>query len=195
MRWVKMGKSLSNYQAFINKKEDRFRLGLVDLLYISNFKGGNGAIHEHEEDLAKKLVPYSNLLVQISLQFGTLELAQLSNIQTAALIGLLENLPSYTSDAKTSIDGFKISYLSALYHAYFPNLIPILDRRVLIGTSIITKPNQLRNGQVIAIHKYFPELIMKMQLLSRSSGKSLRELDGLNFEKALPPWAKPKLKK
>ena len=86
---------------------------------------------------------------------------------------------------RTSIDGFKSSYASALLHFYFPNLIPILDRRVLQGIGIKIRTNT--QGQVVQIDQYYPQLIDAFYKdLTEGSGKTLRELDKEYFIKPIP---------
>lgn len=53
-RWYKLGISLNNYKNYISRKTTT-NLTLIDLLYISNFKGGNAAIHEEEYALNVRL--------------------------------------------------------------------------------------------------------------------------------------------
>ena len=45
--WNKSEISLLNYQRYILKKADKFRLGLIDLLYVSNFKGEKITINDN----------------------------------------------------------------------------------------------------------------------------------------------------
>ena len=46
--WTNAARSLKNYQQYIDRKRTKYELTLIDLLYISNFKGGNASIHEEE---------------------------------------------------------------------------------------------------------------------------------------------------
>ena len=62
------------------------------------------------------------------------------------------------------IDGFGVSYCSALFHFHFPKLIPVLDRRVLIGISIVAKAEQMTSeGQVRDIENHYTDLIEKLR--------------------------------
>jgi len=80
--------------------------------------------------------------------------------------------------------GFKCSYASALLHFYFPNLVPILDRRVLNGIGIKVKRN--KQGQVVNIERYYSALIdLFHSYLKYNPNKSLRDYDKENFVKPL----------
>tara|TARA_R110002167_G_scaffold134051_7_gene319389 strand:- start:8521 stop:8706 length:186 start_codon:yes stop_codon:yes gene_type:complete len=47
-QWQKSKYSFENYINYISRKKDKYHLSLLDLLYISNFKGGNATINEPE---------------------------------------------------------------------------------------------------------------------------------------------------
>ena len=49
----------------------------------------------------------------------------------------------------TKIDGIGVSYLSALLNAYFPNLIPILDRRMLINLKLVKRADLVESTKQI----------------------------------------------
>lgn len=139
-KWNKSLIGYDNYQIYIKQKRERFDLKLIDLLYISNFKGGNSTINEKEISVNQKLISYSILLKAIEDAFNLKELSQLSNEEIMELILKVNIICNLThKDTNTKIDGFSISYLSALLSSYFPNLLPILDRRVLINLNLVTK--------------------------------------------------------
>lgn len=174
---MKSNVSLINFQNHINRKNDRFALTLVDLLYVSNFKGGNSTINEDENLLSVKLNKYSARLRHIDLLFSNKILAELSAKEYVSLCQEIQHLLELCNNEECAIDGFKASYLSGLLHAYFPQLIPILDRRLLINLGIVSAHDLLDNGQVRSIEHFYPALLDKLRHLSRLEGKTLREID------------------
>ena len=85
----------------------------------------------------------------------------------------------------TKIDGFGHSYLSAVFNAYFPDLIPILDRRVLINLRLVRKTN-VRSGQILKIEDFYTPLIKKFAELSKKDkNKSFRDIDKKYFSMKL----------
>ena len=188
--WNKSEISLLNYQRYILKKADKFRLGLIDLLYVSNFKGGNATINVEETLLNEKLMHYSEVFRQIEKRFCARELRDLSMAELEELTALVKSVLLLTGKAETAIDGFKSSYLSALIHSYFPLLIPILDRRLLVNLGIVNESNIIYGGQVRKIEGFYEALITKIYQLSNATGSSVRSLDKKYFIIKLPDWAK-----
>jgi hypothetical protein len=188
-KWRKMGKSLKNYQSYISRKSAKYRLDLVDLLYISNFKGGNASIQEDESKVANLLEPYSIILKNIGDDFGDLSLSMLSDSQVSSLTNRLTEVCNLCLGRNTGIDGFKVSYFSALFHGYFPDLIPVLDRRILNGFRLIHEQDLNTLGQVKDIHLFYPRLVDQMRRLTKETGKSIRTLDGEYFATPFPHWA------
>ncbi|MEP7376535.1 MAG: hypothetical protein ABI675_24265 [Chitinophagaceae bacterium] len=179
-RWEKMNISLLNYQSVLRRKPSKFELGLVDLLFVSNFKGGNSSIHEHESVLNVKLKSYQDALKEIHALFSDKHLYELNDLEVDTLIELGLSLLKLCKNPETSIDGFKESYASALLHAYFPNLLPILDRRVLGGLKLINK-SDLRSGQVKDILRFYPSLIKQMHRETSLQNRPLRDIDRQYF--------------
>lgn len=176
--WNKAQFSFINYQNYVNSKENRFQLTLIDLLYISNFKGGNATIHEPEKDIEQKLISYSDKLIEIHNQFRDRSLGQLNGEEVQKLALMVECVCNLTDkSSKTKIDGFSVSYLSALLNAYFPNLIPILDRRLLINLDLIQKNDIQKSGQIKQIRKFYGPLINSFATLCSHHNLSVRELD------------------
>ena len=66
---------------------------------------------------------------------------------------------------------------------YFPTLIPILDRRVILGIGLVTSLDSA--GQISEIENYMEGLVIEMQRQLRLTRKSLRELDQFYFSKPL----------
>lgn len=187
-RWNSANLSFENYLKYIDKKSktDRLGLTLIDLLYISNFKGGNSSIHEDEDGVNLKLEKYSELLKKIDQQFNSKSLVDLSENDLNTLIQLVKNMFELTGSSETKIYGFSISFLSALICAHFPNLVPIIDRRVLNGFGM--KNLKLNSSQQVTNMKdLYSELIRGIQtLLKEVNGrKSLRELDYELFIKSM----------
>lgn len=183
-QWGKADVSYQNYIHYIERKPEKFELTLVDLHYIRNFKGGNASIHEKESLVNAKLKKYSEYLKVIHKEFGDKQLRDLSKEESELLKSKAQSFICLTLDNSTAIDGFKTSYASALLHFYFPNLIPILDRRVLNGVGIHVKKNN--QGQVINIKRHYPTLIDKFYIhLKANPTKSLRDYDKENFTKPI----------
>ncbi|KAF0133202.1 MAG: Uncharacterized protein FD145_1403 [Candidatus Saganbacteria bacterium] len=169
---------------YISNKNGEFDLTLIDLLFVKNFKGGNATINEKASIVNAKLKAYSNFLVGINREFGKKQLRDLTTEQLESIKTHAKTFLSLTTDENTSIDGLKSSYASALLHFYFPNLIPILDRRVLNGAKISVEKNS--QGQVIDIQKHYPELIDKFyKYLKVYPEKSLRDYDKECFIKSI----------
>lgn len=183
-QWKKKDVSYQNYIHYIKKKPKRFELTLIDLLYLRNFKGVNASIHEKENLVNAKLKKYSENLRIIHKEFGDRQLRGLSKEELRLLKSKAQSFICLTLHNSMAIDGFKTSYASALLHFHFPNLIPILDRRVLAGVGIDAKKDT--QGQVINIENYYPALIDKFYIhLKANPTKSLRDYDKENFTKRI----------
>lgn len=189
-RWNKMNISFQNYLYYVSNKKT-FKLTLIDLLYISNFKSGNSAIHEKEDIVNKKLENYSTYFEIIKQEFSGKYLSELNLEETEKLCNLIQEIILLTQ-SENAIDGFKVSYLSALLHAHFPNLIPILDRRILINLNLVNSKD-LSNSkpkQVKKIENFFVKLILELKQHQIELKMTLRELDRYYFIQELPKWAR-----
>jgi hypothetical protein len=186
-QWTKASISYLNYQEYIKKKgEDKFALTLIDLFYISNFKGGNATINENENMVLQKLKSYSSILSEIEKKFKNKKLSDLDIVELNQLIDLVNSICELTNKkTSTKIDGFSDSYLSALLSAYFPKLIPILDRRILINLNIVKNKDVNKQGQVKNIRSFYPELLLKIKELSILKNMEIREIDRELFIKKL----------
>ena len=174
--WDKSDISYKNYSDFISSKTDKFRLTFIDLLYVSNFKGGYATINEPEHIITNKLTAYGQIFEVINSKFQNKDLKYLTDIETTELISLADKLillTDYKSDNK--IDGFSVSFLTTLLHFYFSNLYPILDRRVLNGLKLITINNLDKQGQVKKLNTFYSKLILEFK--QKTEHKSIRELD------------------
>ena len=175
-QWKKSDISYTNYVNFISSKSDKFKLTLIDLLYVSNFKGGYATINEPEEIITEKLVVYGQLFKEINERFYNKNLNNLDDNEITELITFSEKLirlTDYKSEKK--IDGFSVTFLTALLHFYFPNLYPILDRRVLNGLKLITETDLDKQGQVKKLKDFYSKLILEFKKRTRT--QTIRELD------------------
>lgn len=184
-QWEKSAFSFKNYQDLINNKSERFKLSLVDLLYISNFKGGNSTINEDETTINKKLEDYTKVLIKIDKKFNGKSLQELAISEIEELINLITLICNLThKETSTKIDGFSVSYLSALLSSYFPTLIPILDRRVLINLNLVDSNNNSevdKYGQIKNIQRFYPPLVKKFAELCEEKKMSVRDIDKTVF--------------
>ena len=178
-RWDKSEISYQNYQEYIRNKADYFILTFIDLLYISNFKGGNATINERETVINQKLIQYSIGLKEIDKSFHGRKLSDLTDSDIENLIKMLNGIISLTDKDSfhSRIDGFSTSYLSALLNAYFPELIPILDRRLLINLKLVSDSDKDSQGQIKNIKRFYESLIKRISEKVKESGKSIREID------------------
>lgn len=77
--------------------------------------------------------------------------------------------------------------MSALLNAYFPNLIPILDRRVLINMKLVSKDDLVKSSkQIKKIEDFYPRLVRSFaELLKANNGKTIRDIDREYFIREL----------
>jgi hypothetical protein len=175
-QWNKSDVSYQNYIGYIEEKPNKFDLSIIDLFYIKNFKGGSATINEPKGIVKTKLVRYSNLLKQIGEKFSGKKLNELNDSEENELIELAkEGLDLVSPKNESKIDGFSTSFLTTLFHFYFPNLFPILDRRVLNGLNLISESDLDSQKQVKNIQSFYPKLIKEFRL--KTVDKSIRELD------------------
>lgn len=185
-QWKKSDISYQNYQNYLSKKTDRYELTFIDLLYISNFKGGNSTINEIESEINTKLIQYSVGLRNISDHFNEKSLDILNEDEVELLISKVQVIIDLTKKgSETRIDGFSVSYLSALLNAYFPNLIPILDRRLLSNLEIVTSADRDSQDQIKDIQRFYKSLIIKISEIIKENGETIREVDRRIFSKHL----------
>lgn len=179
-RWGKADKTYQNYKGYLENKKEKFHLTYLDLLYVSNFKGGNSTINELENEVNEKLKIYSKTLSEIDEEFKDKELRNLTENELRILFEKVQNIFGLVKNSNTKIDGFSYSYLSALLHFYFPDLLPILDRRVLINSKIVEVDNYEqvdKYGQIIKIEDYYEKLIRFMRNELKERNSKLRDLD------------------
>ena len=175
-QWDKSDISYTNYSNFISAKTDKYKLTLIDLLYVSNFKGGYATINEPEDTILEKLKPYGQFFNEINTKFDNKNLHELNDIELHELTEFADKLFILTdTKGNHKIDGFSISFLTTLLHFYFPNLYPILDRRVLNGLKLITKKDLDTQGQVKNLKGFYSQLITEFR--QETSTKTIREFD------------------
>jgi len=176
--------AMTHYQAYISSKNQRLSLSIIDLLYVSNFKGGNASITEPEAMLGEKLQSYEKVLYDIAKKFTGKTLSQLDEQETGGLIGLCNKVVCLTKSNSTRIRGFGASYASALLSAHFMDLIPVLDRRILNGAGIQVVYDSQKQVKDIAQH--YGDLIKacRSELIKRKN-ITLRGLDKEWFIAAL----------
>jgi hypothetical protein len=181
-RWDKSNKSYLNYLNYLKKKKDRFDLAFIDLLYISNFKGGNATIHEKEDDVNRKLKSYAEKLREMNTLYAGKSLRDLTDSDLNTLINKIKEVCDLTKkEGDTNIDGFSVSYLSALLNAYFQDLIPIIDRRVLRNWDIVKDIDIDKTGHIKNIYAHYGELIRKFARLMKDDKRTMREIDRSYF--------------
>jgi hypothetical protein len=174
-RWDNLDIAFSNFRAYIQRKKEPDSLSFVDLLYVSNFKGGNASITDPEAQVNQRLLCYSVIMKIIRKKFGSKKLGDLTIEEKSQLKKLTQKFIELPLKGKTKIRGFGSSYASALLCAHFPELTPILDRNVLASAKI---KHSLKNGQVKAIETHYGDLIdLFYSRLSNDKKLSLRTLD------------------
>lgn len=186
-----LNEAFLHYQDYISKKRlpsAIYQLTFIDLLYVSNFKGGNASIIEPKSTIQTKLKVYSIELHNIYKAFHKKSIGSLNSNELSQLIQLCCHFVKMTLLGKTKIAGFVRSYASALLAAHLPDVIPILDRRVLNGAQIPHHTNSA--NQVTNIEIYYPALIQKMwHTLKGKPNKSVREQDREWFIMPMPKKA------
>lgn len=180
-RWERLDIALQNYLTYI-KSTDKYELTFIDLLHISNFKGGNSSITENVDRVNEKIKNHSVLLKKIRKIFKSSNLGELDDKDFGILNECINDMIYLSKDQRTSIKGFGVSYFSALYHAHFPNLIPILDRRMLCNSKILDY-REVEGKQIKNIEKYYKKLMQWNKDKMNEAGKTLREIDREYFVK------------
>lgn len=175
--WEKKNKIYKDYIQYIENKDDRFDLTYIDLLYIRNFKGGAASIHEKEIDANNKLKAYSKILKKIEDEFNRKgNIKKLNENQMDSLKEKMKALLNATKENRTKIDGFKASRASALLHFYFPDLLPIMDKNVLVGIGEYTEKDGKKKVDYTT-ENYSKVIDHFHHHLKGNDDKSLREYD------------------
>jgi len=187
-RWRKARRAYAYASARIAERRPthRFAIDHIDLVLVSNFKGGNASIAEPLEVLEEKLKAYNACLLGIAEGFKEKHLRDLKDAQVLKLCGQATDFLQLTLSNATKIDGFGPSYASALLNIYFPDLLPILDRRVLLAAGA---PHLQVNsqGQVRNIDQHYPWLIREThRRVKRNPKLTMSQLDYDLFSTAFP---------
>lgn len=136
--------------------------------------------------LKNKLLEYSKHLKSIDSIIDKRKLSLINREELEIILKEIESICSLTHiGSNTKIDGFSISYLSALLSAYFIETIPILDRRVLINLELVSENDLDSQKQIKKIENFYKNLIVKMWELTKQKQKSIREIDKEIFIKKL----------
>ena len=196
-QWDRSQNAYDHYIRFIAGKSDRYTLTFADLVFVKNFKGGSAIIAESVTGLAAKLGYYekaSRLYAADPAFCCTLStILDQDYVRVRDLMVSFADLPNKPA---SDINGFGCSFASALLHFYFPDVVPILDRRALNGSGIDLKSLPVDNfNNVQNLLAHYPDLIdaFRSQLQSQS-GLALRQLDRNFFVRQLqmPPFFRKK---
>ena len=187
-KWEKMRNSYEYVVAYRRAKAESrcYNIDLIDLVLVSNFKGGFASIAEPCKNLDVKLMAYTGGIRAIATDFHGKKLRELDKPQLDRLCCYADKFLRLTLSEGTKIDGFGPSNASALLNIYFPDLLPILDRRVLFGAEIPSIETTTQR-QVINIENHYQPLIKYVH--SRLSGDDSLSIDCLDrelFSKSLP---------
>jgi len=177
-RWEKARNAYAYARKYLQQKKasDKSSLTVIDLILVSNFKGGSASICEPIQSLQGKLPKYSDQLKEITTTFEGQKLSTLSkeSLEKLSEMGVL--FLNLTKENKSKIDGFGPSNASALLNIYFPDLLPILDRRVLNGAKIKgVKINSQK--QVVNIERHYKDYIIYCYQMLLQSSHNLESLD------------------
>jgi len=191
-QWTRAQHAYEHYQKYISTKEDRCRLSFVDLIFIKNFKGGSATITEPVASLDGKLKPYEEALRRLDgsklfseKNLGTIDEKDYTRVRNVIVaFAAMPEVPEY------DISGFGSSFASALLHFYFPNIVPILDKRAINGCGI-QGLNVDASNNVTNLLELYPDLVDQFRERLRENPRlSLRELDYHFFSQELrtPPF-------
>ena len=149
---------------------------MVDLVLVSNFKGGSATIAEPPDCLRRKLQAYDDILFCIGKEFDQKQLADIHEKELTRLIERASSFCQLTRSQDTKIDGFGPSYATALLNANFPELLPILDKRGLSGANVQNVQTDTQ-GQVKLIESHYPDLIRYFQQRTKPGVMTLENVD------------------
>ena len=191
-RWDRANHAYQHYLNYINRqKPDKLALSFTDLVYIKNFKGGSTIIGEAPHTLSSKLKHYELALRQAA---GTPAFQRsLKDLDDNEFATVREQTVAFAELSQldvADINGFGVSFASALLHFYFPESVPILDRRALSGAAIEGIEVDAQNQGTNLLEQY-PALIDPIRRRLRADPKlTLRSLDRFLFIQELrrPPF-------
>ena len=184
-RWERARSSYDYYMTFLHTKQTR-TLSLLDLIFVSNFKGGNATVCEPQGDIPAKLQFYDAIIEALFEGYGRRHLGALKKTEVDQLASMCDQALALTCKSESNILGFGPSRVSALLHFHFPDLIPILDRRALNGAGIRVEVDSQK--QVIRMEQHYGSLIRYCHARLRANpGLSLHTLDHDLFAQVLAP--------
>ena len=174
-QWQKANKAFTLYQEYLTSKgENRLNLTVVDLLFISNFKGGSSTIADDARVISTALEAYTLAICQIDQAFHDRTLGSLTEREIDVLIQLVVHALRIVDE--NPINGFYHSFFSALLCSMFPSLLPIIDKWIIPNLELA--PRGTGNWQIDNIGDYYPEVIRRFHhRLSKEQRLSVRELD------------------
>jgi len=192
-RWNKARTPYGYLRSYILNKPvtHSYHLTLIDLVLVSNFKGGSATIAEPQDSLDQKLKSYSQKLSHIGCEFGKKSLSILKDRELTELILLASGFCELSKSTDAKINGFGPSFATALLNVNFPKLLPILDKRGLNGADIKNvKTNS--QGQVLGIESHYPDLIRYFYKRTNEDSMTVEEIDKEIFGFELAEKYKPK---
>ena len=192
-KWDKMRNAYEYVAARIDSKpkSGRYNIDLIDLVLVSNFKGGFASIAEPHENMDGKLKAYTVGICKIAKSFKDKKLQKLKKRQLGLLCEQATSFLRLTLFEETKIDGFGPSNASALLNIYFPDLLPILDRRGLLGAKIRGIRTNTQE-QVKNIERHYQQLIEYFH--SRLCGDNSLSIECLDRKLFSKPLSFPKKK-
>ena len=163
------------FRSHVQGKSKLYVLTELDLLYASNFKGGNSSICELPSSIEDKLKRYQEILQKIVVSFGQFQLRDLDVPQVDALGKMARSFLDTTLSEGQKIDGFGPAYASAVLAAHLPDLLPVIDKWVLNGAGLLKAQKKV---PVENIETHYEEFLRLCWLeLNKHKQSSLRQLD------------------
>jgi hypothetical protein len=189
--WDRAEHAYHHYVDYVARKPDKYALSFTDLVYVKNFKGGSTVIAEPIATLAAKLQQYEQALRTASKDSAFSR--ALSDLDDQDYLEAREQIVAFAAlsrRAEARINGFGVSFSSALLHFYFPRLVPILDRRAVNGANLKGIEVDAQD-QVTNLLQLYPALVDCFRITLRENAElTLRELDRYLFSQELrrPPF-------
>jgi hypothetical protein len=130
-RWKRLNIAMAHFQSYILNKTSKYDLTIIDLLFVSNFKGGNASITEPAATISDKLREYSMHLERMNRSIAGRTLVQFEDANFEEVKTLACDVLKLTAKRSNfQISGFGPSYASALLSGYFPDVVrPVLFDR------------------------------------------------------------------
>ena len=117
--------------------------------------------------------------MQLHFEYENRTLIEINEEELKKLEVIINEMNNFITNEDTHIFGFGFSYLSALLSFYFPNLLPIIDKRILLNLEFVTQ-GELMQKQVKNINEYYIRLLNRIrEELSKNENrkKTLRDFD------------------